>query len=78
MHLSVHVCTAAYVHFLCTRAIWRRGVEATGVEVATDGGLTSHFMSLNRLNSSPRFLPFPGLPGAQCALVSVIKIDGLK
>lgn len=47
-------------------------------EVVTDSSLTSHFTSLNRLNSSPRFLPFPGLPEAQCALVSVIKIDDLK
>lgn len=53
-------------------------MEATGVEVATDSGLTSHFTSLNRLNSSPRFLPLAGLPGALCALVSVIKIDDLK
>lgn len=32
VHLSVHVCIAAYIYFLCTRAIRGRGVEATEVQ----------------------------------------------
>lgn len=82
-HLSFR-CRSALMFTYCARVrrctfslfIWKRGVVAT--EVVTDRGLTSHFTSLNRWNSSPRFVPFPGLPGAQCALVSVIKIDDLK
>lgn len=84
MLMFTYLCTCAPLHrsmfcacmCVCVHAVWKRGVEA--MEVMTDSGLTSHFTSLNRLNSSPRFLPFPGLPGAQCALVSVIKIDDLK
>lgn len=76
MLMFTYLCTCASLHIstFCARVrfggeVWRR---------RRSSGLTSHFTSLNRLNSSPRFVPFPELPGAQCALVSVIKIDELK